>query len=236
MVIHWIFGKQRRNMTNRASRKAQITALRRKQILDAASEVFLKKGYSGATVPEIARQAGLATGTIYLYYPGKRALFAAIIDKIYVTPSIDVSGNESSQDFSTGISEKLNNRFSLPENGMISRVSPLLGDIFSDVDLRTLVVKQSIEPFLIQMEKFCRSRITSSEFRNCEPVIVARAIASIIEGMGILKIFEGDACPLNRFSKEKVANELMDLILYGLLNPEQKADIKRKQSRKVNTT
>jgi AcrR family transcriptional regulator len=56
-------------MTDRKSRKKEVTARRREQILKAATEVFIRKGFGAATIPEIARTAGLAAGTIYLYFP-----------------------------------------------------------------------------------------------------------------------------------------------------------------------
>jgi AcrR family transcriptional regulator len=40
--------------------KKEITAQRQEQILKAAMNVFGRKGYAGATVPEIAREAGVA--------------------------------------------------------------------------------------------------------------------------------------------------------------------------------
>jgi len=52
-------------------------------ILQAAQTVFAEHGYHGTSIKEIARKAGLATGTIYLYLRNKEALFAALVDEIY---------------------------------------------------------------------------------------------------------------------------------------------------------
>jgi AcrR family transcriptional regulator len=67
-------------MVKRELRKQQITARRQEQILNAALEIFAQKGYASATVTKIAQMAGVAAGTIYLYYPGKRELFIAVIE------------------------------------------------------------------------------------------------------------------------------------------------------------
>ncbi|TMA20460.1 MAG: helix-turn-helix transcriptional regulator, partial [Deltaproteobacteria bacterium] len=40
-------------------------------MLDAAVRVFAERGFFGATVAEIARAAGVADGTIYLYFKSK---------------------------------------------------------------------------------------------------------------------------------------------------------------------
>src|SRR5437868_7447842 len=44
---------------------------KRARILDAAVRVFAERGFFGATVAEIARAAGVADGTIYLYFKSK---------------------------------------------------------------------------------------------------------------------------------------------------------------------
>jgi TetR/AcrR family fatty acid metabolism transcriptional regulator len=59
-------------------RKADVlTEFRRQGLLDAARRVFGRDGFEGATVEAIARQARVAKGTVYLYYPSKRAIFDA---------------------------------------------------------------------------------------------------------------------------------------------------------------
>lgn len=42
----------------------QLVAARKKQILDAATKVFAAKGFHSTTIKDIAREAGIAGGTI----------------------------------------------------------------------------------------------------------------------------------------------------------------------------
>ena len=51
---------------------------RRQEILNAAREVFRKKGFGEAHMSEIADLAGVAKGTVYLYFPSKLALLDAL--------------------------------------------------------------------------------------------------------------------------------------------------------------
>lgn len=51
---------------------------KRERILRAAIEVFAKAGYFNAKVSDVARAAGVADGTIYLYFEGKEALLTTI--------------------------------------------------------------------------------------------------------------------------------------------------------------
>lgn len=52
---------------------------RRKEILDAALELFARKGYSAATNAEIARAAGVTAAALYYYFPSKLDLFKAAV-------------------------------------------------------------------------------------------------------------------------------------------------------------
>ena len=47
---------------------------KRQKILDAALAVFCERTFAGCNVPSIAERAGVATGTIYRYFPSKEAL------------------------------------------------------------------------------------------------------------------------------------------------------------------
>ncbi len=52
--------------------------LRRRTIMEAASEVFGKKGYGGATISEIAGKAGIADASIYQYFKSKEQLLLSV--------------------------------------------------------------------------------------------------------------------------------------------------------------
>ncbi len=51
----------------------------RQRLLDAATDVFLEKGYEGTRVAEIARRAGLTTGAIYGNFESKADLLTAAL-------------------------------------------------------------------------------------------------------------------------------------------------------------
>jgi AcrR family transcriptional regulator len=54
---------------------------KRKQILDGARRIFFGQGFAAASMGEIAREAGVSKGTLYVYFDSKEALFAALIDE-----------------------------------------------------------------------------------------------------------------------------------------------------------
>jgi TetR/AcrR family transcriptional regulator, fatty acid metabolism regulator protein len=50
-------------------------------ILDAATRVFAERGFFGAQVADIARRAGIAAGTVYLYFRSKDELLLSVFDR-----------------------------------------------------------------------------------------------------------------------------------------------------------
>jgi len=54
---------------------------RRRQLLDAATEVFVARGYHAAAMDEIAERAGVSKPVLYQHFPGKQDLYLALLDE-----------------------------------------------------------------------------------------------------------------------------------------------------------
>ncbi|MDZ4093824.1 MAG: TetR/AcrR family transcriptional regulator [Paracoccaceae bacterium] len=48
------------------------------QVLEGARDIFMRDGFDGASVDDIAQQAGVSKATLYSYFPDKRLLFMAV--------------------------------------------------------------------------------------------------------------------------------------------------------------
>ena len=56
---------------------------RRQEILEAALQLFRDRGFDETTVQDIASDAGVATGTVYLYFPSKEHVLVALHDEFH---------------------------------------------------------------------------------------------------------------------------------------------------------
>lgn len=54
---------------------------KRRQIVEGARAVFLTKGFDAASMNDIAREAGVSKGTLYVYFENKEQLFEAIVEQ-----------------------------------------------------------------------------------------------------------------------------------------------------------
>lgn len=210
-------------MIDRVSRKKLAISKRQAQILRAAMNVFVRKGYTAATIPEIAKSCGLAVGTIYIYFPSKHELFISVVKSLIVAPVIGIFENKVSQDFPTILKDTIENRIGFLQGRSLNSVLALMGEIQRDDALRAMFAEKVIKPFLGRMENIYRARIDSGEFRKMEPEIVVRLIGSMIIGMSMLEMTEGETSPLNRISQEKLGDEIIKFILHGLLKPATKS-------------
>ena len=60
------------------TRQARVQA-RENTIVAAAGKLFAERNFDEVTVGEIAKQAGVAEGTVYLYFESKAALMRAVL-------------------------------------------------------------------------------------------------------------------------------------------------------------
>jgi TetR/AcrR family transcriptional regulator len=56
------------------------------ELLEAALDLFVEKGYAATRVEEVAARAGVSKGTLFLYFPSKEDLFKAVVRASVVEP------------------------------------------------------------------------------------------------------------------------------------------------------
>jgi AcrR family transcriptional regulator len=218
-------------MADKEVRKKKNTEKRRKQILNAAMEVFTGKGYAEATIPEIAKAAGVATGTIYLYYPSKRELFVAVIKNFVITPPLlNLIDEIPVGDIDTVFRKILKDRFDLVKNPAFARMPSLIGEVQRDPELKALWLKDFLHPFLERVQTGCMMMAANGKVRELKPEVAVRVIGGMIIGFLLLRAIEGETSPLTKINQEKITEDIVTILMHGLLN-----NTGEKKSRKEET-
>jgi TetR/AcrR family fatty acid metabolism transcriptional regulator len=57
-----------------------VYEFRRAEIIDAARTVFARRGFAHGIIDEIAKEAGIAKGTVYLYFRSKTEIYRAVLN------------------------------------------------------------------------------------------------------------------------------------------------------------
>lgn len=196
-------------------RSAQRVENRKRQIREAASRVFLEKGYPKARIKDITEAAGVSTGTFYIYYRDKKEVFVDVIDDLIrnmVGPAeeafrkggdllrkatrIGRSYMENYQYFS-GIINQL--------RGMMAEAEPVARDKFISLHY------QLADP----IARGVRQAIEEGFIREVDPELLAHAIMGIVEFLSIHLYFKKDHTP------DQAVSFMTDLLMNGLRKPNE---------------
>ena len=141
-------------------RPAEITA--------AALHVFSEKGYDAARVTDVARQAGISKGLLYLYFKTKEELFKAVI-RSFVKPRI--AELNAAIDESATATEFLRGPFlqvikQVPESPIRILARLLVAEGPKHPDLTAYYSENVILPALAALQRLIRKGIERGEFRD----------------------------------------------------------------------
>jgi AcrR family transcriptional regulator len=202
-------------MARLTARARQVLAEdRRSQIMEAAADVFSRRGYHGATIRQIARRAGLAEGTVYLYFPSKRDVLVASWEHVAlstIVPLLDrAAAIEDDEAFLTAL---VTNRLDV-----LRRHAAFFRLVLQQADVDPALHKalqERIQAIKTLVGGYLRQRIGRGAFRRVSVPVVMRAVAGMM--MGIALIDAHDPEPLfAQYSVEAVAREVSRILLYGL--------------------
>ncbi len=191
----------------------QLIALRRAQILEAATKIFAEKGFHRATTKDIAGAAGIAEGTIYTYFASKTDLLLGILDRLNETeqrPEHFSAGLEG--DFRVFLLAYLRQRTAaLWSNAEVFRA--ILPELLVNPELREKYYQQVIEPTMGVAEEYFRVQIGQEQIREVDVPLTVRAMAGVVLGLLILQLL-GDQQLALRW--EQLPEVLSTLLFDGL--------------------
>jgi AcrR family transcriptional regulator len=206
-----------RKENERKPRKSEAaTESRRIAILDAAFVIFMRKGFAAATIPEIAREAKVAVGTIYLYFPNKRELFTAVIEKLIIKPIIEMLDRNDGGNAQETLFEILKDRLAFIRKSPLNRFAALMSEIIRDPQLKALFKEKAIGPFLKRMERTYAGLAETTGIHINNPALLVRFVGSLIIGTVVLKSIEEESSPLDKIPPDELAEEFLNFLLFGL--------------------
>jgi TetR/AcrR family fatty acid metabolism transcriptional regulator len=190
------------------------TGDKRERILQAAVKVFAKTGFYAARVSEVARAAGVADGTIYLYFKSKDELLVSLfedrVEKLLAFLRTELQT-------ATTAREKLRRVFEL-QLGLLEGERDLAEVVTVILRQSTKLLKEYAAPrFLAYLDAIARvisDGQARGEFRSdVSPHLVARATFGALDGVALTWAL-GKA---DRGGLVRAAGQLSTLFLRGLL-------------------
>ena len=163
--------------TAAVTREQRKTA-RKEAILAAAQGVFAKKGFDGATIADIATAAGVASGTVYLYYESKIDLFAALNARLWEVFIGAMRNADVPPDVRGGTRARIHAVFATA-----SQHRDLLRLVFLNPDPRTEVARRmsnTDEARVQPLVEILQGGMDAGVVRQADPAMLARLINSLV--------------------------------------------------------
>jgi len=201
--------------------QAQLADARRNQILDAATEVFAEKGFHGATIKEIARRAGIADGTIYIYFKNKPDLILGILARLTESerrPADLRQGLEGGVDFRAFMKAFFRHRLQVLDDNLRAWQA-VFPDILANAELRERYSREVIEPSFRLGEPVFAQMVAAGVVRPLDPALTLRAVSSMFLGMLILRMM-GDSTTERAWAD---LPELLTTLIFDGLEKEKNA-------------
>jgi TetR/AcrR family fatty acid metabolism transcriptional regulator len=185
---------------------------KRKKILDAATKVFARVGFSNTRIQDVAQEAGIAHGTVYLYFKSKDDLFISIfqesLGELIDYISSEVQKKDSAED-------KLRRMISLQldiieENPDLTKLIliefPRTGNFLNDKNIDVL------SNYIDVIGDILKNGIEEGIFStNVKPDIIATMIYAAIQGIATRWILDGMS-----YSIKTMDVEISEIFLKGL--------------------
>ena len=186
---------------------------KRARILDAAVKVFAERGFHSATVAEIARGAGVADGTIYLYFKGKDDLLLSLFDEKMTELVAEVKEALSTERNAPG---KLR-RFIQLHLALVERnpdlASVLIVELRQSAQFLKAADRQKLAAYVDLIAEVVREGQERGELDgNVSPATVKRAIFGALDELALGWLMSGRRSPL-----KKTGAEVAQWLVRGLL-------------------
>jgi TetR/AcrR family transcriptional regulator len=209
---------------------------RPQELLDAALELFVEKGFAATRSEEVAALAGVSKGTLYLYYPSKEELLKAVIRR-NISAEID-EGVDIVRNFEGPTTELLSHlihewwrRIGETKASGICKI--VVSEVRNFPDIAQFYLEEVIEPAERMIASVIERGIARGEFR---PVPVHETVHALIAPVLFMMLHKNSigACPMmeHLIDPPKQIAVQMDLMLHGLC-PREAAPAAKPAARKA---
>ncbi len=192
------------------------------KILKSAIKIFSEKGFSASTTSEIAKDAGVAEGTIFRYFKTKKDILRGIMiqgikfasGKIVLDGVEKIFGEAEQKDLRSIIRELIYDRFKLVDTFFpLARV--IMAEAVFHEDVREAVYQQLIVRALETFRQFHAKMADKGMIRqDINPDLLFRTILFNIAGLIAQRKLFGDKFPAEELDSE--IDKVLDVLLYGI--------------------
>ena len=176
-------------------------------------KVFAQRGYAAATIRAIAREANIAQGTIYLYFPSKRDILLALYRSMILESLEEIMARPEKGDDEAFLRSLVVDRIlRFRQNAQAVRFA--FTELPFHDELREKFYREIALEQLGRIQAFLKDRIAHGKFRPLRAEIAARAFQGMYVIFALAEVVYDDP-EVARFTPEEIADEVVRLFLRG---------------------
>jgi len=182
------------------SPRPSVSEERKQQITEAATTVFSRLGFHKARIDDIADEAGLSKGTLYLYFKSKDEIIASLLAKLF---DRELAALDSLIKDQRPAAERLLEYVEQTTSALHKwqRLLPIMFEFLSRISRQSVVQQAFKSYFHSYMEKLTpiiQQGIDSGEFKSEDAHEIAIAVGAIFEGTILLWVYDPEFINLQR--------------------------------------
>ena len=194
---------------NQRARSAEQKALRRRAVLEAAETYFLEVGYEAFSMSKLAKNIGLAKGTLYLYFQTREELFLTLYEQSLIRWSQVFIDDLSDSMTSKAYSQKLFSTASA-DGTFLPLLIRLEHMIEHNVAIPRLISSKKV--FILQFEALAEATSISLSLSEAQAI-------EVVKTMGVLLIGATQADQGPSLDHEELPEDVQNLIVSFLSEP-----------------
>ncbi len=189
------------------------------EILDAALRVFCRSGFHKASLEEVAAEAGISKGTIYLYFKNKEDLFVAVVKRVVPSPEdlfagLDGRRGEDFPRFLRRLARLAYRRFCTPEYRAL--FSMVVAEALRHPEWGELYFRRVLLELNRRVAQVFAEAMAHGGCRRADPILAARAFVGMFLVMALSQEHLGGK-KFTPFSERTILNTLTEIFLRGIL-------------------
>lgn len=195
-------------------KQEQRIAARRNQILDAAARVFAAKGFHPTTIRDIAKEAGIADGTVYIYFDSKTAVLLGIFDRMTEAArrTVDTSAL-AGMDLRSFIKAYMYHPLTIFQADNFALFRVIMSEIMVNEEVRDLYYHKILEPTIALAESQLNQWAEQHGMEPAQTALLLHTLSSMVLGLIVQRIM-GDTTLAAHW--DTMPDVLADLFVDGI--------------------
>lgn len=191
------------------------------EVLDAALDLFIEKGYAQTRVEDIARRAGLSKGGVYLYFHSKEAILEGLVRRAVVPiaeHALSFAGNYEGDPrlVITLVLKLLGSRLNDPRLLAIPKL--IFREVAAFPELAVMYRREVLDRMVPVIEGLLRKGIDQGYLRPVDPHLTIRSIIGpVVLHVAMAEVF--GITPPDGLAVERLIDNHLTILFDGLSAP-----------------